>query len=208
MKREHKSDYIILNYLQSNNGSYIDTNYKIASNNVNVEVDYCQLGDTTIANQYFVIFGSLAVDYQSGKFGFGAAQRFQHPSVGSGVNLTIGRNEFNVLNGITLNSWHNLKLSSNGSNWNINIDNGSKTYNGYQYGQIANNTPTIVFAMRNWGTSIANGLQIARFKLTQDNILRLDLVPKLRTLDSKPGLYDNVNGVFYTNQGSGEFLYA
>lgn len=32
-----------------------------------------------------------------------------------------------------------------------------------------------------------------------------DLVPCYRKLDSKPGLYDLVNDVFYTNAGSGEF---
>ena len=30
--------------------------------------------------------------------------------------------------------------------------------------------------------------------------------PVYRKSDSKPGMYDIVNGVFYTNQGTGEFL--
>ena len=32
--------------------------------------------------------------------------------------------------------------------------------------------------------------------------------PALRTADSKPGLLDKVNNVFYINAGTGEFLYA
>lgn len=35
-----------------------------------------------------------------------------------------------------------------------------------------------------------------------------NFVPALRLSDNKPGLYDTVNGVFYTNAGTGEFLYA
>lgn len=35
-----------------------------------------------------------------------------------------------------------------------------------------------------------------------------DFIPALRDSDSKPGLYDIVNDVFYTNAGTGEFLYA
>jgi hypothetical protein len=33
-------------------------------------------------------------------------------------------------------------------------------------------------------------------------------IPALRIADSKPGLYDIVNGQFYTNAGTGEFQYA
>lgn len=36
----------------------------------------------------------------------------------------------------------------------------------------------------------------------------IHLISALRTADSKPGLYDTVNNVFYTNAGTGEFLYA
>lgn len=40
-----------------------------------------------------------------------------------------------------------------------------------------------------------------------DNLI-LDGYPVLRIADSKPGLYGFVNNQFYTNAGSGEFLYA
>ena len=41
-----------------------------------------------------------------------------------------------------------------------------------------------------------------------NNVLVLDAYPALRDSDSRPGLYDTVNNVFYTNAGTGEFLYA
>lgn len=39
------------------------------------------------------------------------------------------------------------------------------------------------------------------------NALVRNFMPALRLSDNKPGLYDTVNGVFYTNAGTGEFLY-
>lgn len=34
------------------------------------------------------------------------------------------------------------------------------------------------------------------------------LIPVIRNSDSKPGLYDTINKVFYTNQGTGDFTYG
>lgn len=44
------------------------------------------------------------------------------------------------------------------------------------------------------------------FKLYKDDGYIFNLIPARRKLDGELGLYDLVNGVFYTNQGSGEFI--
>lgn len=47
-----------------------------------------------------------------------------------------------------------------------------------------------------------------RFKVWDGNdVLKSDCIPALRLGDNKPGLYDTVFNTFYTNQGTGEFLY-
>jgi len=46
------------------------------------------------------------------------------------------------------------------------------------------------------------------FSLTYNSTLVRNFTPALRVADSKPGLYDLANNQFYTNAGSGEFLYA
>ena len=43
------------------------------------------------------------------------------------------------------------------------------------------------------------------YKMYDNNILIRDYIPCYRKSDNKPGLYDLVNDVFYTNQGTGEF---
>lgn len=46
---------------------------------------------------------------------------------------------------------------------------------------------------------------IYRAYIVADDVELRDFVPCYRKNDSKPGMYDLVNGVFYTNIGSGEF---
>lgn len=41
--------------------------------------------------------------------------------------------------------------------------------------------------------------------ITQNNSIAMHLIPYLRLSDNKPGMYDVVNDVFYTNAGTGEF---
>lgn len=46
---------------------------------------------------------------------------------------------------------------------------------------------------------------IYSFVISEDNVDKYALYPVYRIADNKPGMYDIVNGVFYTNQGTGEF---
>lgn len=51
-------------------------------------------------------------------------------------------------------------------------------------------------------------IRIYSCQLYDGNTLERDLVPVLRIADSKPGLWDKVHKVFYTNQGTGNFSYG
>lgn len=65
-----------------------------------------------------------------------------------------------------------------------------------------------IFAMNNSGTAIYNAkFRLYSYQLYDGDTLIRNLVPMLRNSDNKPGLYDLVNRVFYTNQGTGEFTY-
>lgn len=46
------------------------------------------------------------------------------------------------------------------------------------------------------------------FIMMDNNIVVRHLIPVIRTSDSKPGMYDLVNDVFYTNAGTGEFTWG
>jgi hypothetical protein len=61
---------------------------------------------------------------------------------------------------------------------------------------FSNNATTSFSYQKHYGT-----------KITLNSILVRNYIPCYRKSDNKPGLYDLVNGVFYTNAGTGEFKY-
>lgn len=57
------------------------------------------------------------------------------------------------------------------------------------------------------GRNASSDVRIFSCKLYDGETLVRDFVPSIRIADNKPGMYDTVNGVFYTNAGTDEFLY-
>lgn len=51
-------------------------------------------------------------------------------------------------------------------------------------------------------------VRIYWFIMMDNNIVVRHFIPVVRNSDDKPGMYDLVNDVFYTNAGTGEFTYA
>lgn len=71
-----------------------------------------------------------------------------------------------------------------------------------------NNTKTIILFGFNWSSISLGSFKFYNCKLWDNGILIRNFIPVVRKSDSKPGMYDRVNGVFYTNQGSGaDFTY-
>lgn len=69
--------------------------------------------------------------------------------------------------------------------------------------------PIYIFAV-NWGGT-ANGnsiMKLYELKLTEGATIKHNFVPCYNINSGVIGLYDTVNDVFYTNAGSGEFLYG
>ena len=56
-------------------------------------------------------------------------------------------------------------------------------------------------------TRLASG-KLYNFKWYENNILIRNFIPCYRNSDNKVGLYDLINNVFYTNQGTGSFVYG
>lgn len=68
------------------------------------------------------------------------------------------------------------------------------------------------FSTDTWILSGNNGANITCTRLywleiSKNDVSNYFLIPALRDSDSKPGVYDVVNNVFYTNRGTSEFLY-
>ena len=69
--------------------------------------------------------------------------------------------------------------------------------------------PFYICGYENKSGVIGNKQRVYRFQiLNDDGSLFYDLIPARRKLDNAIGLYDVVRGIFYTNIGTGEFLYG
>ena len=76
-------------------------------------------------------------------------------------------------------------------------------------GSFVLSLPIYLFKFNNNGSATGGGVgNLYSYKIWNGNNLVRDLVPCVRKTDSKPGLFDMVNGKFYTNSGTGEFTCA
>ena len=81
----------------------------------------------------------------------------------------------------------------------------SMTYNEFQL-----TVPLYLFLINNNNSPVTtvaqNSKKVKSFKIWDNNVLVRNFIPCYRKSDNVIGMYDNVNDVFYTNQGSGAFL--
>lgn len=70
------------------------------------------------------------------------------------------------------------------------------------------NLNLFIFGFNSGGTvaGLGNGAKIYSCKIYDNSILVRNFVPCYRKADNVAGLYDLVNGVFYTNAGTGTFI--
>ena len=54
--------------------------------------------------------------------------------------------------------------------------------------------------------SLMSSMRLYKLKMWTDDILVRDFIPCYRKSDNVVGMYDLVNGKFYTNEGTGEFV--
>ena len=135
--------------------------------------------------------------------------------IGFGYASSISNEYFTVLFASTANKTgipfdtnkHEFVIQGNGKGkWNI--DGSTGNYVGEIDSEFSKGTlPFILFGR--YGTSGIGGflnMRLYSFKFTDNNALIRDFIPCYRKADNEIGLFDLVNGVFYTNQGTGTFL--
>jgi hypothetical protein len=72
---------------------------------------------------------------------------------------------------------------------------------------IFDNRQNLYLFANNLAGNVSNFSQAKLYscKIYNNSILVRDFIPCYRKADNKPGLYDVINDVFYTNAGTGEF---
>lgn len=94
------------------------------------------------------------------------------------------------------------------------IENGVFTYDGAEtivsstkIGTMTARYTVYLFACNTNGATLQSSCRIYSCKIWDDGVLVFDFVPCCRKSDGEPGMYNLVTKKFFTNAGSGEFLY-
>ena len=196
------SGYRRLDYIESTGTQYIDTG--VVPQFTNFEINISNFCVTSFSTAWEDYFGCGTTDSSSDGFQFRRYQDYSTVLSSMGVYTTgpYGSYQYSYSAGTLLK---NVKLSDgvlyiNGS---ITSATGISTTKG---------TPTLPLYIfcRLLGSSPDrySKIRFSKFEIIKNNIHVRDFVPALRVSDSKPGLYDLVNDKFYTNSGTGEFLYG
>lgn len=191
------SGYRKVEYLESNDGtSYIMTNIS-PTDTIKAEIKF--LLNSTHRDSAG-IFGT----YPTG------SNRFQ--LFGGSTSLTLGigsgYNNYNTKDSLSYNT-HIAVLD--GKNRKVSLDGVLQEATAGTYSSPVGNLSIAIFAS-NQGTSTTSrrpdNSKIYFVRIWDDDILTYHFIPVVRTSDEKPGMYDLVNDVFYTNAGTGEFTYG
>ena len=188
--------YREVEYLESTGTQWIDSNVSIAAKTSMK----CKVIWTNISGNYPMLYGAWAVFALS-------SMPSQKLCIASGGYS--GNNPWSSGPTISANVLYEIthlpnKLTINEREYTIPNASASNT---------ANDRHVLLFAASNTGNTPYNWSTYAKarvyyFKLYNDTTIVRNFVPCIRTSDSKPGLYDTINSTFYTNAGTGEFLYG
>jgi hypothetical protein len=191
--------YTQLEYIESTGTQWINTGIGVCPNiETYMMVNYYQ--NPTDAYNYGVYYNNdsdtLAANYRTRNYGnldFRAGLSYQTPIIQLVLNTDYLIEQTKTEFAIT-----NMANQARVSKPIITKKSGS-----------GNSRPIYLFCVNLRGSAAAlMSFRCKRFWIQANDIFLWDGVPALRESDSKPGLYDVVNDTFYTNAGTGEFLYA
>lgn len=186
------SGYIELPYIESNGTQYINTNFK-PNQNTRIVMNF-QI--KTTASTWECIFGTRDSSDNTNTFAFwnDTSNAFGIYYKSSG-NIDYFSSTTSTDGKITIDINKNLSTLNN-QILNLSTQSFSSSY------------PVYLSAVNNAGTAqYYSNLKIYKCKIYDNGTLIRNYIPALRTSDSKAGLYDLVNKVFYPDAAGGNFIY-
>lgn len=207
------NNYQQVEYIESTGTQYIDTGYHFLSEQSEIIADLMitsNSGDQTLfgSEEYYGSTSSrIFSDILHGRNGTFAA----YVGAGSNGSVNIGLNIRRIVDlATTLNKNLTIKLDGTtqlSKSYSQTILTYANAYNG------ASNKGNI-FIFANHGDGVTSpiqhigGMRLYSFKMYDGGELVRYFVPVYRRADRVAGLYDIVEGKFYTNPGSGSFIYG
>ncbi len=187
--------YTEVDYIDSSGGSYIDTLFISSSLNQRVVSTFSVLDKTG----WLGLTGSRSSGSQNIGLVFDNNDKFIFFPEGD-VNISLDINSIYHVDFSIDNNLFKYLVSLNG------IDvNGSYSVSSFNFSNVSR----YIFSINNGGvfTDVNGSTRLYSFKLYDNNILVRDYIPVMRNSDYQFGLYDKVDGLFYSNVGVGSFSY-
>lgn len=191
------SGYTQVDYIQSSGTQYIDTGFKATpKTKIEATVQFTQVTPAqqrVFGNSYRETDGLVFTTYISGNGYFAwACQNNTGNWTSTGITADTNKHTF------TMDSLNNL----------FSLDNYNATITSERTNNSVN-TMLLLSYRNSAGVPIAFPyLKFYSTKIYDNNVLVRDFIPCYRNSDNVVGLYDLVNNVFYTNQGTGVFTYG
>ena len=195
------AEYQEVEYLESTGTQYIDTGIAL-NNGCVITLDFL-IVELSINRAIYGWRrkGTYSQPYQAS---VGANQRkTRYVAVGrSSANVPQCFN-YDVRNKVLIDSTNEQVLVNN-----LVVNCGADFSNGKAFDENGSSVVhPYLFALNNAGTTLAisNDTRIYGYSVQYEGELLQSFVPCYRKIDKVAGMYDVVNGVFYTNAGTGEF---
>lgn len=175
------SEYQEVEYLESTGTQYIDTGFVMPSSATNITWGLVIAFSELVENGYIGAYQNLLLGYR---------------------NNSISSNGATINQDVIVGRVYDVELSLRGTRRYTTID--ETEY----IGTSANSASSRRFFlfMTNGGTYQGTKTKIYKATMFNAGVLQRDFIPCYRKADGEKGMYDLVEGVFYTNQGTGQFL--
>ena len=191
--------YQEVEYIESTGTQYIDTGYKLSS-----------LDQKVVLNARDVDFSQSSA---TGMFGAGVSGNTNVLILYANNNNTLGfRINTNGYGDVSIGNKMNSKrfeLIISKGNAQLKYDDNIENYNYNSLSVNPNLNCYLFWYNRPNENTLKSSFKLENFKIYNENEeLVRNFIPCKRIIDNKPGLYDLVNNLFYTNQGTGDDFIA
>ena len=185
------AEYTQVDYIQSTGTQWIDTDYKI-NDNCTAKFTYEYISGNAVSGVYNGGNSDLYIGIVRANTG--------------NFNYRYGSVFYGDADVVT-NTKYEIEVSLKRNNQSLKI-NGNVIATSTNSSVITNNRNCYIFSINNLTT--VNNLvgKLYNFQIYNGEQLVRDFIPCYRNPDNEVGLYDIVNDVFYTNQGTGQFTYG
>ena len=191
--------YTQLEYIESTGTQYIDTGVN-ADNKLKLDMDmeFTSKGISTYKNPFGAIYNT------------GALRLHINPNNASSVNVQTGPNNSNVpvFNGYPYTTRFQSIIDILNKTITTRIDDTTQEST-LTYTNSFNLNMNFWLFRRNANSEDLKYYSYNKlyyFRMYQNSTLVRDFIPCYRNSDNEAGLYDLINNVFYTNQGTGKFI--